>query len=58
MRYYVNLAILRYIVHFPAHQENNEMQYAMPGSKDALYTFKSRYENYIGGEWTPPLEGS
>ena len=27
------------------------MIYAMPGSKDALYTFKGRYENFIGGEW-------
>ena len=25
------------------------MQYAMPGSNDALFTFKSRYENFIGG---------
>ena len=33
------------------------MQYAMPGSKDALYTFKNRYENYIGGEWVAPKEG-
>ena len=33
------------------------MQYAMPGSDDALYTFKNRYENYIGGEWLAPLEG-
>ena len=34
------------------------MQYAMPGSKDALYTFKSRYENFIGGEWVAPREGT
>lgn len=20
-------------------------------------TFKSQYENYIGGEWTPPVDG-
>jgi len=33
------------------------MQYPMPGSKDALFTFKSRYENFIGGEWVPPVEG-
>ena len=33
------------------------MQYAMPGSKDALFTFKSRYENFIGGEWVAPKEG-
>ena len=34
------------------------MIYAMPGSDDALFTFKSRYENYIGGEWVAPLEGA
>ncbi len=33
------------------------MLYAMPGSKDALYTFKNRYENFIGGEWVAPKEG-
>jgi len=33
------------------------MQYAMPGSNDALFTFKSRYENFIGGEWVSPREG-
>lgn len=33
------------------------MIYANPGSADALFNFKSRYENYIGGEWVAPLEG-
>jgi len=33
------------------------MKYAMPGSPDALFSFKSRYDNYIGGEWIAPLEG-
>ena len=33
------------------------MLYAMPGSDDALYSFKNRYDNYIGGEWVAPLEG-
>jgi aldehyde dehydrogenase len=33
------------------------MRYAMPGSDDALFTFKNRYENFIGGEWVAPLEG-
>ena len=33
------------------------MLYAMPGSDDAIFTFKSRYENYIGGDWVAPLEG-
>jgi aldehyde dehydrogenase len=33
------------------------MLYAMPGSEDALFTFNSRYENFVGGEWVAPLEG-
>jgi len=33
------------------------MQYPMPGSENALHTFKNRYENFIGGEWVPPKEG-
>lgn len=31
--------------------------YAAPGQPDSLVTFKSRYENYIGGEWVPPVNG-
>ncbi|MBE9538896.1 MAG: aldehyde dehydrogenase [Proteobacteria bacterium] len=34
------------------------MLYARPGSADALYTFKTRYENYVGGQWLPPVEGA
>jgi len=33
------------------------MLYAMPGSENALFEFKSRYENYIGGDWVAPAEG-
>jgi aldehyde dehydrogenase len=33
------------------------MQYAMPGNDDALFKFKNRYENFMGGEWVAPLEG-
>lgn len=32
------------------------MLYAQPGHEGAKITFKSRYENYIGGQWTPPLD--
>lgn len=34
------------------------MIYANPGSADAIFTFKSRYENFIGGEWVAPIEGN
>ena len=33
------------------------MLYAMPGSEDALFNFKPRYENFIGGEWVAPSDG-
>ena len=33
------------------------MIYAQPGSPDAIFSFKPRYENFINGEWTAPLEG-
>jgi len=32
------------------------MLYAAPGSSDAKVNFKSRYDNYIGGEWVPPVD--
>ncbi|MFC9515917.1 aldehyde dehydrogenase family protein [Nocardiaceae bacterium NPDC056970] len=31
--------------------------YARPGSPDALMSFESRYDNWIGGEWVAPVEG-
>lgn len=31
--------------------------YANPNTDGALVNFKSRYENYIGGEWVPPVKG-
>ena len=34
------------------------MLYPMPGAADAPFTFKNRYENFIGGEWVAPLEGN
>ena len=33
------------------------MLYVEPGQAGALYTFKSRYENFIGGEWVAPVKG-
>src|SRR6202171_4950472 len=31
--------------------------YARPGSADALMSYESRYANFIGGEWGPPVGG-
>lgn len=31
--------------------------YADPGTQGALVTFKERYDNYIGGQWVPPVDG-
>jgi len=33
------------------------MTYAAPGDKDAVITFKPRYENFIGGDWVAPKSG-
>src|SRR5918998_2124963 len=31
--------------------------YARPGAADALMSYESRYGNFIGGEWVPPVGG-
>ncbi|MGM7635149.1 aldehyde dehydrogenase [Bacillus sp. Hm123] len=33
------------------------MIYAQPGQADAKVSFKKRYDNWINGEWTPPVNG-
>ncbi|OYW27222.1 MAG: aldehyde dehydrogenase, partial [Methyloversatilis sp. 12-65-5] len=33
------------------------MRYADPGQPGSKLTFKARYDNFIGGEWVPPVEG-
>ncbi|MBM7867685.1 aldehyde dehydrogenase family protein [Heliobacterium gestii] len=33
------------------------MIYAFPGQPDSKVTFKAQYENYIGGQWVPPVNG-
>ena len=32
------------------------MIYAQPGKDGSVVSFKSRYENYIGGEWVAPVK--
>jgi aldehyde dehydrogenase len=34
------------------------MIYANPGSEGAVVSFKSRYENFIGGKWVAPVKGN
>ncbi len=31
--------------------------YAFPNTAGAVVNYKKRYENYIGGKWTPPVNG-
>lgn len=31
--------------------------YAFPNTEGAIVNFKERYDNYIGGKWTPPVNG-
>ncbi|MCG9723472.1 aldehyde dehydrogenase family protein [Shewanella sp. Isolate7] len=33
------------------------MIYSKPGSTDAIVSFNSRYDNFIGGEWVAPVGG-
>ncbi|MEU2031339.1 acetaldehyde dehydrogenase ExaC [Nocardia amamiensis] len=33
------------------------MSYAKPGTEGSVVEFATRYENFIGGEWTAPVEG-
>ncbi|KRF10700.1 aldehyde dehydrogenase [Paenibacillus sp. Soil787] len=33
------------------------MIYAQPGQNESKVTFKKRYENFIGGQWTSPIKG-
>src|SRR5690625_2875171 len=31
--------------------------YAAPGTEGALMSYQKRYDNYIGGQWVPPVKG-
>ncbi|WP_374266077.1 aldehyde dehydrogenase [Zoogloea sp.] len=33
------------------------MLYALPGSADAKVQYKSKYDNFIGGQWVAPVKG-
>lgn len=33
------------------------MAYAFPNTEGAVVNFKDKYDNYIGGEWLPPVNG-
>ncbi len=33
------------------------MAYAFPNTEGAVVNFKDKYDNYIGGKWTPPVRG-
>ncbi|UOQ83569.1 aldehyde dehydrogenase [Gracilibacillus salinarum] len=33
------------------------MKYEAPNQPGSLVNFKEKYDNYIGGEWTPPVKG-
>ncbi|WP_018653229.1 aldehyde dehydrogenase [Actinomadura flavalba] len=33
------------------------MVYAKPGTDGSIVQFREQYDNFIGGEWTPPVDG-
>ena len=37
--------------------EEIKMVYAFPNTEGSKVSFKDKYENYINGEWTPPVKG-
>ena len=41
----------------PIAKEESAMRYAAPGTAGAKVTLKSRYANFIGGQWVPPASG-
>ena len=34
------------------------MKYVPPGDRDSIVTVQPRYDNFIGGKWVAPVEGS
>ena len=44
--------------HTPAAESETHMTiYARPGTEGALANFRDTYDNYIGGQWVPPVDG-
>jgi acyl-CoA reductase-like NAD-dependent aldehyde dehydrogenase len=37
--------------------ETSGTTYAAPGTEGAVMSYEKRYDNYIGGEWVPPVKG-
>jgi len=37
--------------------EETDMLFPAPGGEGSPISIKSRYDNYIGGEWVPPVDG-
>lgn len=40
-----------------AEQRPQHQGYANPGTPGSVITFKKRYDNFIGGQWVPPVKG-
>jgi aldehyde dehydrogenase len=38
-------------------QQGETVKHAAPGTEGSALTFKASYDNFIGGEWTAPVEG-
>jgi aldehyde dehydrogenase len=53
------LSATAFMLGFLKHNNIREriMIYAKPGTPDSVISFKSRYENFIGGEWVAPVKG-
>src|SRR5665213_3106324 len=38
-------------------EEDNVKVFVAPGLEGSVVSLKPRYENFIGGEWVPPVKG-
>ncbi|BAC19435.1 putative aldehyde dehydrogenase [Corynebacterium efficiens YS-314] len=46
----------RLICDFPSEGDTMTV-YANPGTEGSIVNYEKRYDNYIGGQWVPPVEG-
>src|SRR5674476_1496075 len=42
----------------PKPQRSNSMKYVAPGQAGSIVTVAPRYENFIGGKWLAPTQGT
>jgi aldehyde dehydrogenase len=54
---FAGVALLPHPRDEPKTIEESSMIYAAPGAAGAKIQYKTRYDNFIGGKWVPPVKG-